>query len=269
MRSKFYKFFAILPILLMFILSAGSVSAADISAKVKEFKVGPEGKWIISVVFKNNSKNRIITALGYKLNFEYNGKKRVFNRDKNNYHQVKKGIYPGKTYTINFKTSAPMNSAISNVKLSSIVYKYKAYTPPKKKQTSRKSAGSAGSGYSLKNIKGYIRNLDYKTFRIDVHFDVLNNRNNASILRVDDIVVSFSLKNRDVPTVHKRYRIRSKNVRIKPLGSHRFRFNFKVEDKYAGQAGSYTLTNVRVSAKPRFGQTQNRNNSGNRVIIIQ
>ena len=71
MRSKFYKFFAILPILLMFILSAGSVSAADISAKVKEFKVGPEGKWIISVVFKNNSKNRIITALGYKLNFEY------------------------------------------------------------------------------------------------------------------------------------------------------------------------------------------------------
>ena len=242
MRSKFYKFFAILPILLMFILSAGSVSAADISAKVKEFKVGPEGKWIISVVFKNNSKNRI---------------------------QVKKGIYPGKTYTINFKTSAPMNSAISNVKLSSIVYKYKAYTPPKKKQTSRKSAGSAGSGYSLKNIKGYIRNLDYKTFRIDVHFDVLNNRNNASVLRVDDIVVSFSLKNRDVPTVHKRYRIRSKNVRIKPLGSHRFRFKFKVEDPYAGQAGSYTLTNVRVSAKPRFGQTQNRNNSGNRVIIIQ
>lgn len=66
-----------LPILLMFILSAGYVSAADISAKVKEFKVGPEGKWIIAVEFKNNSKNRAITALGYKINFEYDGKKEL------------------------------------------------------------------------------------------------------------------------------------------------------------------------------------------------
>ena len=260
MRSKFYKFFAMLPILLMFILSAGYVSAADISAKVKEFKVGPEGKWIIAVEFKNNSKNRAITALGYKINFEYDGKKRVINRDKNNYLQLNKVLNPGKTHTVNLKTSAPMDSAISNVKISSLIYKYKTYTPPKR------STGS--SGYTLK-YKSYIRSLDYKTFRIDVHCHVLNNRNNASILRVDDIVVSFSLKNKGLPTVHKRYRIDSKNVRIKPLGSHRFKFNFTVVDEYAGQAGSYTLTNVRVSAKPRFGQTQNRNNSGNRVIIIQ
>lgn len=265
MRSKFYKFFAMLPILLMFILSAGYVSAANISAKVKEFKVGPEGKWIIAVEFKNNSKNRAITALGYKINFEYDGKKRVIKRDKNNYLRLTKALNPGKTHTVNFKTSAPMDSAISNVKISSLIYKYKTYTPPKKKQTTRKSARST---YTLK-YKGYIRSLDYKTFRIDVHCDVLNNRNNASILRVDDIVVSFSLKNKGLPTVHKRYRIGSKNVRIKPLGSHRFKFNFTVVDEYAGQAGSYTLTNVKVSAKPRFGQTQNRNNSGNKVIIIQ
>ena len=250
----------------MFILSAGSVSAADISAKVKEFKVGPEGKWIISVVFKNNSKNRIITALGYKLNFEYDGKKRVFNRDKNNYHQIKKGIYPGKTYTINFKTSAPMNSAISNVKISSLIYRYKKYTAPKKQRAKK----SSSSGYSIKNVRAGVRNLDYKTFRIDVHFDVLNNRNNARILRIDDIVISYELKNRgDVPSIRRKHTLGSRKVNIKPLGSRRFRFNFKVEDQYAGQAGSYTLTNVRVSAKPRFGQTQNRNNSGNRVIIIQ
>ena len=136
-----------------------------------------------------------------------------------------------------------------------------------KKQTAKKSSSS---GYSIKNVRACVRNLDYKTFRIDVHFDVLNNRNNARILRIDDIVISYELKNRgDVPSIRRKHTLGSRQVNIKPLGSHRFRFNFKVEDPYAGQAGSYTLTNVRVSAKPRFGQTQNRNNSGNRVIIIQ
>ena len=265
-RSSLYKYLlALLILTIIFVLSAGYASATVISAKVKEFKVGPEGKWIIVVDFTNHSKDRAITALGYKVNFEYDGKKRVISRDKDNYLKLNKPINPGKKQSVNFKTSAPMNSSISNVKISSLIYRYKKYTAPKK-QTAKKSSSS---GYSIKNVRAGVRNLDYKTFRIDVHFDVLNNRNNASVLRVDDIVVSFSLKNRDVPTIHKRYRIGSKKVRIKPLGSHRFRFNFKVEDPYAGQAGSYTLTNVRVSAKPRFGQTQNRNNSGNRVIIIQ
>ena len=266
MRSKFYKFFVTLPVLLMFILSAGYASATVISAKVKEFKVGPEGKWIIVVDFTNHSKDRAITALGYKVNFEYDGKKRVISRDKDNYLKLNKPINPGKKQSVNFKTSAPMNSSISNVKISSLIYRYKKYTAPKK-QTAKKSSSS---GYSIKNVRAGVRNLDYKTFRIDVHFDVLNNRNNARILRIDDIVISYELKNRgDVPSIRRKHTLGSRQVNIKPLGSHRFRFNFKVEDPYAGQAGSYTLTNVRVSAKPRFGQTQNRNNSGNRVIIIQ
>lgn len=219
-----------------------------------------DGKLVFTTSFLNNTAEDIVAINTYTLSFTHDGGKYVSYRGPLTLNT------PVKSYEkMNITVSVPDARVFSNVRniaISDITY----MTRP----VSARSTASSGNGGNSGNGGGGV-SYNYKRAgwnssydRVIVTYEILNNSASQPLVRLDDVVISYTgtLENEfgwKTPKQSGSSNFQSMTVNIPPLGKKSFKFTLR--------KGYSEISNVKIRATPRFGEAKKQDDTGTTIII--